>query len=59
MKLLNLFRIDKKKPMFKNVISIEKGRKFLNEISIYFFVDYSLKNEKIEEKELDNKKETV
>lgn len=36
-------------PMFKNVVSIEPGRKFLNEISIYFFVDYSLRDGKIEE----------
>ena len=54
-----ILSIEKKagNPMFKNVMSIEKGRKFLNEISIYFFVDYSLKDSKIEEKELDIKKE--
>ena len=28
-------------PLFKNVLVIEPTRKFLNEISIYFFVDYT------------------
>ena len=36
-------------PLFEKVISIETARKFLNEISIYFFVDYSIKVAKIEE----------
>jgi hypothetical protein len=29
-------------PLFDNVLTIELSRKFLNEISIYFFVDYSI-----------------
>ena len=29
-------------PLFENVLTIESTRKFLNEISIYFFVDYSV-----------------
>ena len=41
-----IFSIEKQSqsPMFKNVVSIQKGRKFLNEITIYFFVDYSFDN---------------
>ncbi len=40
----NIFSIEKQagNPLFKNVISAELARKFLNEISIYFFVDYSI-----------------
>jgi hypothetical protein len=29
-------------PLFENVLVIEPARKFLNEISIYFFVDYTI-----------------
>jgi len=36
--------------LFKNIISLEKGRKFLNEVIIYLFVDYSLAKEIIENK---------
>ena len=40
----SIFNIEKQagNPMFKNVISIEPTRKFLNEISLYFFIDYSV-----------------
>ncbi len=31
--------------LFKDIISIEKGRKYLNEIVIYLFIDYSLSEE--------------
>ena len=34
--------------LFKDVLSIEKGRKYLNEISLYMFVDYSLAEEIME-----------
>ena len=39
-----IFSIEKKSgnPMFKNVEAIILGKKFLNEISVYFFVDYSI-----------------
>jgi hypothetical protein len=39
-----VFSIEKKSgnPIMKNVEAIILGRKFLNEISIYFFVDYSV-----------------
>jgi len=39
-----IFSIEKKSgnPLFKNVEAIILGRKFLNEISIYMFVDYSV-----------------
>jgi hypothetical protein len=33
--------------LFDNVLDIQKGKKYLNEISIYFFVDYSLGPEAI------------
>ena len=44
MDLDNIFLIEKKagNPIFEKVLSIEQTRKFLNEISIYFFVDYSV-----------------
>lgn len=29
-------------PLFRHVIAVQQGRKYLNEVSIYFFVDYSL-----------------
>lgn len=58
-----VFSIEKKagNPVFKNVEAILLGRKFLNEISIYFFVDYSRVPEKSfyeekEEKIVDSKK---
>jgi len=40
----SIFSIEKKagNPLFEEVISVETKRKFLNEISIYFFVDYSI-----------------
>ena len=40
----NIVNIEKQagNPLFKKVLSIETARKFLNEISIYFFVDYSI-----------------
>ncbi len=46
-----VFSIEKKagNPIFKNVEAVILGRKFLNEISIYFFIDYSLVEEQIEE----------
>ena len=31
--------------LFKDILTIEKGRKYLNEISIFMFVDYSLAEE--------------
>ena len=34
--------------LFKDIISIEKGRKYLNEIIIYLFIDYSLSEEIME-----------
>ena len=34
--------------LFKDVLTIEKGRKYLNEISLYMFVDYSLAEEIME-----------
>lgn len=42
----NIFSIEKRagNPLFKNVVAVQKGRKFLNEIAIYFFVDYSIIN---------------
>jgi len=54
-----VFSIEKKSgnPIFKNVEAVILGRKFLNEISIYFFVDYSVvveTEEKIKENVLDN-----
>jgi hypothetical protein len=33
--------------IFNNVLEIQKGKKYLNEISIYFFIDYSLGPEAI------------
>lgn len=54
-----IFSIEKKagNPIFKNVEAIILGRRFLNEISIYFFIDYSIshatENEGIEGKVLD------
>lgn len=40
----SIFSIEKQagNPLFKNVVVIEPTRKFLNEISIYFFVDYTV-----------------
>ena len=40
----SIFSIEKQagNPLFKNVMVIEPTRKFLNEISIYFFVDYTV-----------------
>ena len=40
----SIFSIEKQagNPLFKNVLVIEPTRKFLNEISIYFFVDYTI-----------------
>lgn len=51
MDIETVFNIEKQagNPIFKNVLIIEKGRKFLNEIYIYFFIDYSTKEEEIEE----------
>lgn len=57
-----VFSIEKKSgnPIMKNVEAIILGRKFLNEISIYFFVDYSAIPEEeleiIEEKPVDSEK---
>ena len=44
MDIETVFSIEKKagNPLFKNVLAIQKGRKFLNDISIYFFIDYSI-----------------
>ena len=46
MDINDIFDIEKKAKnlLFEGVSSIEKGRKFLNEITIYFFIDYSVKN---------------
>ena len=46
MDINTIFSIENKSgnPLFKGIVSIESGRKFLNEISIYFLADYSLKN---------------
>ncbi len=43
----SIFSIEKQagNPLFKNVMVIETTRKFLNEILIYFFVDYSVNAE--------------
>jgi len=40
----NILIIEKKagNPLFEKVISIEQTRKFLNEISLYFYVDYTV-----------------
>ncbi len=59
-----VFSIEKKSgnPIMKNVEAIILGRKFLNEISIYFFVDYSKipeeepVEENIEEKPVESEK---
>ncbi len=32
-------------PIFENIMSLEKGRKFLNEVSLYIFIDYSFQTE--------------
>lgn len=32
-------------PTFENIMSLEKGRKFLNEVSLYIFIDYSFQTE--------------
>ncbi len=42
-------------PIFKNIMSIEKGRKFLNEVSLYIYVDYSFNDEYSKEKCVDIK----
>jgi len=42
-------------PIFKNVMSLEKGRKFLNEISLYIYVDYSFSDENLKEEVVDIK----
>lgn len=50
----SIFSIEKQagNPLFKNVLAIEATVKFLNEITMYFFIDYSVKNsEKIVESE--------
>jgi len=49
----DIFIIEKKagNPLFTEVISVEQARKFLNEIYIYFYVDYSIKTEKEVESE--------
>jgi len=41
----SIFSIEKQagNPLFENVMTVEATRKFLNEVSIYFFVDYSIK----------------
>jgi len=40
----NILIIEKKagNPLFEKVVSIEQTRKFLNEISLYFYVDYTV-----------------
>lgn len=50
-----IFSIEKKSgnPIMKNVEAIILGRKFLNEISIYFFIDYSVVNDIEEEEEVE------
>jgi hypothetical protein len=59
----SVFSIEKQagNPLFKNVVVIEPTRKFLNEISIYFFVDYTIimtEREKEEtKKQLESEKE--
>ena len=52
----NIFSIEKQagNPLFKNILVIEATRKFLNEISIFFFIDYSIK---AEEKTLESENE--
>ena len=54
MDIETVFSIEKKagNPLFKNVLAIQRGRKFLNDISIFFFIDYSISKE-ILEKDLD------
>jgi len=53
MNIENVFSIEKQagNPLFKNVLIIEPTRKFLNEISIYFFVDYTIIMTEIEREE--------
>ncbi len=60
MDINSVFSIEKKagNPMFENIISIERSRKFLNEITIYFFIDYSINfdcdNDKSGDKKLES-----
>ena len=42
-------------PIFKNVMSLEKGRKFLNEVSLFIYVDYSFSDENLKENIVDIK----
>jgi hypothetical protein len=44
MGISDIFSIEKqaKNPLFEDVVSIDTARKFLHEVSIYFFVDYSV-----------------
>jgi hypothetical protein len=59
----SVFSIEKQagNPLFKNVVVIETTRKFLNEISIYFFVDYTIimteKEKEETKKQLESEKE--
>lgn len=55
-----IFSIEKKagNPLFKNIEAIILGKKFLNEISIYFFIDYSVSGQK-KDKKTPIKKKTV
>jgi hypothetical protein len=47
MEIDNILVIEKKSgnPLFEDVLSIEQTRKFLNEVSIYFYVDYAINTE--------------
>ena len=49
----SIFSIEKQagNPLFENVLVVEPTRKFLNEVSIYFFIDYSLNMEEALESE--------
>ena len=44
-----LFQIEKAagNPLFKHVTNVEKGLKYLHEVQIYLFVDYSLSDESV------------
>jgi len=53
MDINNILSIEKRagNPLFEDVLSIGTGRKFLNEISIYFFIDYSISVPQMAEEE--------
>ncbi len=52
----SVFSIEKQigSPLFENVLAIEPTRKFLNEISMYFYVDYTITTPEKEKKEVES-----